>query len=176
VQHERGFLSPYLDAGLHERSVYECPSQPWGSYRAQPSGLSPAQPTSTYGYNGYYLSPPMTPGWNSQIGTQRWKTLADLERPAELFVFADTLLDGTPPRNNALLDPPELFSNGTWTTNDSPTTCFRHGGRCACAVRADGSAGAYRAEPGWIVGQRSFTGSVEMKNAPHYVPDWARWR
>src|SRR5207253_1971779 len=41
VDHARGFLSPYLDAGLLERSVYECPAQPWGSYRAQPASVAP---------------------------------------------------------------------------------------------------------------------------------------
>jgi prepilin-type N-terminal cleavage/methylation domain-containing protein len=175
VRHERGFLSAYLDSGLHAASVYECPAQPWGSYRAQPNGLSPAQPTSTYGYNGYYLSPAATPGWSAQICGQRWKSLSDVERPSDLFVFADTLLDGDPPRNSALLDPPELFAVGAWSMNEFPTTCFRHGG-CACAVHADGSAAAYRAEPGWIIGERSRTGSVGMMNDPHYIPDWSRWR
>ncbi len=176
VEHARGFLSPYLDSGLSLGSVYECPAQPWGTYRAQPAGLSPSQPTSTYGYNGYYLSPAMTPGWNTVIGGQRWKRTSDIERPESLFVFADTLLDGEPPRNCALLDPPELFHGGGWEPNPSPTTCFRHAGASASAARADGSAGVYAAAAGWVITPRSRTGSVGVTNGPHYIPDWTRWR
>jgi prepilin-type N-terminal cleavage/methylation domain-containing protein len=180
VDHSGGFLTPFLDASLGERSVYECPAQPWGTYRAQPMYLSQPQPTSTYGYNGYYLSPPKTPGWNSQIGAQPWKRIDSIERPGELFIFADTLLDASPPRNCALLDPPELFAAGAWIRNDSPTTAFRHaaskGPGAANAARADGSARAHAAQPGWLVSPTARIGSVGDKNGPHYVPDWMRWR
>jgi prepilin-type N-terminal cleavage/methylation domain-containing protein len=182
IDHARGFLFPYLDAPLAERSVCECPCQPWGSYRAQPIAIPPpGSPTSTYGYNGYYLCPPMTPGWNQSIGRQPWKRLGDLERPTDLLVFADTLLPGTPPRNDALLDPPMLFSPGAgWTDHDSPTTCFRHlltrAGGSAAAARADGSARLTRAEPGWLIAPDQRIGSLGRTNDPHYVPDWRRWR
>jgi prepilin-type N-terminal cleavage/methylation domain-containing protein len=180
VAHERGFLMPYLDASLAEHSVLECPAQPWGTYRPQPAGLIPPQPTSTYGYNGYYLCLPSTPGWNLQVQGQRWKTLADIEQPTGLFVFGDTLLDGSPAQNCALLDPPELFASGAWIQNSSPTTAFRHGGRrsigSAAAARADGSAGSYAARPEWLTSPGNRIGSVGMKNDPHYIPDWKRWR
>jgi prepilin-type N-terminal cleavage/methylation domain-containing protein len=178
VDQARGFLTPYLGTGLGEGGVLECPAQPWGTYRAQPAGLTPPRPTSTYGYNGYYLCPPRTPGWSMQIGGQRWKTLADIERPESLFVFADAMLDGTPVRNCALLDPPELFSAGAWSPNSSPTTTFRHGRApgVAAAVRADASAGAYAGRAEWLTSAAGRIGSVGMKNDPHYVPDWTRWR
>jgi prepilin-type N-terminal cleavage/methylation domain-containing protein len=179
VAHERGFLSPYLDAGLHARSVYECPSQPWGSYRAQPAGSAVPVPTSTYGYNGYYLCPPRTPGWWMQTAGQPWKRIADVQQPGELLVFADTLLaGGSIPLNNALLDPPLLFSGGLWVVNPYPTTAFRHGGGhgSAATARADGSARAVRARPEWLVHPRWRIGSVGVGNDPHYVPDWTRWR
>jgi prepilin-type N-terminal cleavage/methylation domain-containing protein len=161
VEHERGYLSPYLDAGLHERSAYECPAQPWGTYRPQPAAVQlPGAPTSTYGYNGYYLCPPMTPGWSSQIGAQPWKRISDIERPTEVLVFADTLLEGNPARNNALLDPPKLYSGGgQWAANPFPTTCFRHG------------RGAGRR--GWVAGgwQRAGgqggAGVAHLTHAPH---------
>lgn len=179
VNHERGFLTPFLDASLHERSVYECPSQPWGTYRPQPMGSTPGAPTSTYGYNGYYLSPPMTPGWSASIGHQPWKRLADVESPSDLFVFADTLLPASRPMNNALLDPPQLFANGAWTINESPTTAFRHAGRAspaAITARADGSARAVRADGGWLTHPDLRIGSAGADPGPHYVPDWTRWR
>jgi prepilin-type N-terminal cleavage/methylation domain-containing protein len=184
VTHERGHLTPYLDSALTERSVYECPNQSWGTYRAQPAAAGPvARPTSTYGYNGYYLCPPATPGWRDQIGSQRWKALADIDRPTELFVFADTLLPGAPPMNNALLDPPMLFSGGAWSPNLSPTTCFRHargrGGGAPGSVataRADGSARAIAAQPGWLIAPRLGIGSAGTTNDPHYIPDWRSWR
>lgn len=182
VIHERGFLSPYLEASLHIRSVYECAAQPWGTYRPQPLGSPPpGVPTSTYGYNGYYLTPPRTPGWSAHI-RQPWKRLTDLSRPSELFNFADTLLPGSPPMlpmNNALLDPPMLFSSGNWVVNESPTTAFRHGGsrnRVVITARGDGSASATAAQSTWLVHPAQGIGSVGVSNGPHYVPDWMRWR
>lgn len=185
VAHERGHIAPYLDASLAERSVYECPAQPWGTYRAQPVAAGPAaRPTTTYGYNGYYLCPAGTPGWRDQIGAQRWKSLADLDRPAELFVFVDTLLPGTPPVNDAILDPPSLFSAGQWTDNPFPNTSFRHARSTtrsvrigsAATARADGSARAVRADPAWLIAPTPGIGSVGTTNDPHYVPDWKSWR
>lgn len=180
VQRDRGYLYPYLEGPLAEGSAYECPSQRWGTYRPQPTSAPlPGVPTSTYGYNGYYLCPPMTPGWNLQIGSQRWKRISDIERPAELLVFADTLLAGSPPRNTPLLDPPRLFSGGSWEHNDSPTTCFRHNGGAvgaAVAVRADGSARTISAQRDWLTTPELRIGSVGPDNGPWYVPDWKRWR
>jgi prepilin-type N-terminal cleavage/methylation domain-containing protein len=180
VDHARGSIAPYLETRPGERSVFECPAQPWGSYKPQPTSFPNAPPTSTYGYNGYYLCPPMTPGWSSTIGEQKWKTIADLERPAELLVFADTLMQGSPPRNNALLDPPMLYQGSSmWSLNPSPTTCFRHGGRpngSAAGARADGSVRAERALPGWLTHTPLRIVSMGTDNDPRYVPDWRRWR
>jgi prepilin-type N-terminal cleavage/methylation domain-containing protein len=178
VDLSRGFIAPYLDAALAERSVLECPAQPWDSYR--PQGAS-RQITSTYGYNGYFLSPAKTPGWGQSIGQRPWRRLADLQRPSELLVFADALLGTTPPRNTALLDPPWLFSGpgGDWSRNPFPTTSFRHGtgGRgAAVSVRADGSATATAAEPDWLTQPALHVGSIGTDNDPHYVPDWRAWR
>jgi prepilin-type N-terminal cleavage/methylation domain-containing protein len=176
VDPSQGPIAPFLDTGTGERSVFECPSQPWGTYRAQPSSMAGAPPTSTYGYNGYYLCPPMTPGWSSTIGLQKWKTLADVERPSELLVFADTLLPSSPPRNCALLDPPMLYQGaGCWEVNPSPTTAFRHS-RAAAGARADGSVRSERAEPSWLTHPGLGVGSIGRSNDPRYVPDWRRWR
>jgi len=180
VDHARGFLSPYLAAGLHERSVYECPAQPWGTYR--PQGPS-KQITSTYGYNGYYLSPARTPGWGAAIGHRPWRRLHEIARPVELAVFADALLPGgrgALPSNTALLDPPMLFeAPGRWRENPSPTSAFRHGGgarRRACAVAAaDAHAAAHPAEPGWLTHPEQGIGSIGGRNDPTYVPDWEDW-
>jgi prepilin-type N-terminal cleavage/methylation domain-containing protein len=167
VDHSRGFLSPYLDASLGPVSVYNCPAQAWGTYRPQGPGGSP---TSTYGYNGYYLSPSKTPGWAFTIGHRPWRRLGDIREPSALFVFADAMLAGSPPRNTALLDPPRLWSGSSWEENFAPTTSFRHA--CAAqAVNADGSARGWRAEGELDRG----VGSVG-DNAPHYVPDAAEWR
>lgn len=178
ITHADGFLAPFLDASLSARSVFECPSQPWGTYRAQPTGFRPEQPTSTYGYNGYYLSPSMTPGWSASIGGQPWKRLSDIDRASDLFVFGDTLLAGSPPRNNALLDPPELWSGGQWSVNPFPTTAFRHGGARQAVVvtaRADGSVRSVRGETSWYTDAKLRIGSVGIRNDPHYVPDRNRW-
>ncbi|MFM9995079.1 MAG: type II secretion system protein [Phycisphaerales bacterium] len=179
VVYEPGFLVPYLAREPGERSAYECPAQPWGSYRAQPiNAAPPGAPTSTYGYNGYALTPRATPGWNATIGYRPWKRLGDVDRPADLFVFADAMLPVTPIRNTALLDPPKLYDGaGGWSINNFPTTAFRHGAGKGAAVagRADGSARAAAAHPEWLVHPGARVGSVGTENDPHYVQDGKRW-
>jgi prepilin-type N-terminal cleavage/methylation domain-containing protein len=178
VDHSRGFIAPYLDAALAKGSVFECPNQPWGTYL--PQGPS-AEPTSTYGYNGYYLSPSKTPGWASTIGGRPWRRLFEIRDPSALFVFADAMLEGSPVRNCALLDPPLLWSGSSWDVNDYPTTSFRHGaktgswGSAAC-VAADASARVWRGQAEWMTAAAVAIGSVGADDAPHYVPDAAEWR
>jgi hypothetical protein len=178
VVHERGFIAPYIGAVLSRRSVFECPNQPWGSY--YPQGYA-AEPTSTYGYNGYYLSPSRTPGWSRSIGSRPWRRLGEIQRPCELFVFADTLVPMDPPRNTALLDPPMLWTSYGWEENQSPTTAFRHGrersGEGVCTIaHADGSVRPYHSRPEWLLYPEIAVGSVGSSNDPNYVPDAADWR
>jgi prepilin-type N-terminal cleavage/methylation domain-containing protein len=179
IDHDSGFLGSYLSASLATRGVYECPAQPWGSYRPQPAGLQTQQPTSTYGYNGYFLAPRSTPGWAAQIAFRPWQRLSTLSSPSQLMVFADALLDA-PARNTALLDPPMLFDSSLgWLPNSAPTTAFRHArprdgsaGK-AHAAHADGSARVHRADPD--APQSGFVGSVSVEPGLAYVPDWATW-
>ncbi len=174
VDYTRGFLWPYLDARLSERSVLECPSQPADEYRAAGAANTV---TSTYGYNGYYLCPPHTPGWAFQIGHRPWMRIASIRDSAAVFAFADTLIDlgGDRPFNCALLDPPLLFSGGNWTRNRNPTTAFRHAD-AAHAVALDGHAERHAAQRNWLTSARWRVGSVGRDNDPHYVPDWRDWR
>ncbi len=173
VDHERGFVWPYLRSLLAPGSVYECPEQPWGSYRPQGAAQSV---TSTYGYNGYYLTPEHTPGFSFQIGHRPWRALTTIQEPSRVFIFADALIDlgGAQPRNSALLDPPMLYDGAGWSINESPTTAFRHSGRTQ-AVHADGHVAAYRFQPDWLVSTAHKIGSVGVENGPHYVPDWRTW-
>ncbi|GJQ28270.1 MAG: hypothetical protein HBSAPP03_01540 [Phycisphaerae bacterium] len=177
IDYARGFIGPYLGGDLSPRSVLECPAQPWGTYR--PQGGFP-QATSTYGYNGYYLTPSKTPGWASAIGHRPWRRLFDLRRPSDLFVFADTLLPVTPVRNCALLDPPQLWNGGAWENNPCPTTAFRHGRArtapgSAMTARADASVRLVAARPEWLTHPREGVGSVGLVNTDHYVPDAQEW-
>jgi len=176
VDHTRGLLTPYIDAALGEGSVYECPSQPWGTYAPQ---TRTNQFTTTYGYNGYYLSPHHTPGWGGSfgpIGRRPSQRLDTIERPTELMVFADTLLPvGRDGRSTALLDPPMLFDgNGSWRTNEAPTTSFRHRATAA-AAHADGSARTHAPDRDAVYIERLDIGSVSAHNADAYVPGWQRW-
>lgn len=178
VDHARGFLAPYVGVVLSARSVYECPAQAWGSYRAQGGANGP---TSTYGYNGYYLSPSKTPGWGGTIGRRAWKRMHEIERPESLLIFADTMLAMSPVRNCALLDPPLLWDGTSWSTNPSPTTSFRHergrnGIGVSAGARADGGVRGVRAKPEWLTHPTASIGSVGVANDPHYVPDAASWR
>lgn len=184
TDYARGFLAPYLDATLAPRSVLECAAQPWESYRPQGGSSSP---TSTYGYNGYFLSPAKTPGWAYSIDHRPWQRLADLRSADSLLVFADTLLasvSGAPPGNTALLDPPMLFTIGSgWRVNDSPTTAFRHGKSRASApgsadaALADGHVRAFTAEASWCTDLSRTVGSIGGADglSIYYVPDSNTW-
>ena len=176
VDYSRGILTPYLSAPAGRDSVFECPAQPWGSYAPQ---TRTGQPTTTYGYNGYYLCPPHTPGWGGawgSIGHRPWQRLDAIARPTELLVFADALLPvGASGRSTSLLDPPLLYDgSGGWRVNEAPTTCFRHAGRAA-AAHADGSVRSREPDRDAVFVERLGVGSVSASNAPHYVPDAAAW-
>lgn len=182
VARDAGFVWPFLQSELKAGSVYECPDQPWGSYT--PQGATRQDVTSTYGYNGYYLSPAHTPGWNFQIGHRPWQVTDRLKAPARLFVFGDTMLPwhgGM--NNNALLDPPWLYQGSRWRLNASPTTRFRHRDRTQM-VHADGHVATYAPRPLVLeeanarlkeLWRTHRIGSVTRANDPHYVPDWRRW-
>lgn len=172
VDGKRGFLAPYLEDTLHERSVFECPAQPWGTYTAQ--GL-PRSVTTTYGYNGYYLCPPKTPGWSTSIDHRPWRRTWEIPAPAELLVFADTLMEADPPQNNALLDPPKVFNrwSGRWQRNSFPTTAFRHR-QTVAVVTADVSGRTIKAELEWLTSPQLDIGSVGLE-PDRYVPDWRDW-
>ncbi|MCA9255146.1 MAG: type II secretion system protein [Phycisphaerales bacterium] len=173
VDHERGFVWPYLQSRLERSGIYECPEQPWGSYL--PQGAAGGV-TSTYGYNGYYLSPEYTPGWGFQIAGRRWQSMSSVRDPSRVFAFGDAAIDlgADTPHNNALLDPPQLFDGGGWQTNSSPTSSFRHRGK-AQFVHVDGHVSGYRAESQWLTSSRFMIGAVGVENGPYYVPDWRDW-
>jgi prepilin-type N-terminal cleavage/methylation domain-containing protein len=169
---EDGPLVRYLDhqAGV-EDGLYECPNQPWGSYVPQ-GGTN--GPTTTYGYNGYYLCPAATPGWAFDIGRRPWQTTDSIREPEKVFVLADTLMSwgGGVVSNNCLLDPPWIYSRGRWRENPSTTLCFRHQGR-ANIYFANGSVAAVT--PTRLLNEEHMIGYVGESNAPHYVPDWEKW-
>ncbi len=172
IDFTRGALWPYLKSETKRSGLYECPSQPWGTYL--PQGLTGAV-TSTYGYNGYFLSPAATPGWSWSIGHRPWVNLDHLPRSSEVFAFADTLLRwGADTRNAVLLDPPWLYQNGIWRRNEFPTTAFRHRGK-AMVAHVDGHVAGHGPGRGQVSAEAPRIGSVGDENAPHYVPDWRDW-
>jgi len=179
IDHTKGFVWPYLKGELKRESVYECPAQRYGSYTLQgkPPGVAegPQWITSTYGYNGYYLSPPKSP-W-LQIQYRPWQKITTVIKPAEVIAFADTLLDRDFALTNiALLDPPWILNNSAteWGINGRPTTCFRHNDR-ANVVFVDGHCGSMKLEGGQYCSPEAKIGSIGKKNAPHYVPDYLQW-
>ncbi len=172
VDHTRGILWPFLGSDLKAGGVYECPEQAWGTY--VPQGAAKAV-TSTYGYNGYYLSPAHTPGWSASIGHRPWPTIETVRHPQFTFAFADTMLHlGSRLVNSALLDPPMLYQGGSWSPNFSPTTAFRHGLRTNVA-HVDGHVSPYAPAAGMSRTLDVTVGSVDEGNDPHYVPDWRDW-
>ncbi|MBL4591469.1 MAG: prepilin-type N-terminal cleavage/methylation domain-containing protein [Phycisphaerales bacterium] len=179
LDHDNGTLAIYLDAQPGDRSIYECPSQPAGTYREQGQFGSF---TSTYGYNAYGLAPPTTGYFD--LAKQRWLRLTDIQRPSAQLVFADTLIafQSDLPTNSALLDPPMLFSaRRGWRTNQSPTTAFRHTRSNsnpfadAIAVRADTSVDHYTHDPDAARNTPFGIGSTSTTNGPEYVQAWKNW-
>lgn len=180
IDHKAGFVWPYLQSELKKNSVYECPAQRYGSYGLQgkPAGEpdSPKWITSTYGYNGYYLSPPQS-CWENDIGDRPWQKITTVKRPDEIFAFADTLIDSSssgPPLNTALLDPPDLYKSGVWEKNLWPTTCFRHHNKTN-VVFVDGHCSPMDSEGAEYTSPKAKIGSVGKSNAPHYIPDYQQW-
>lgn len=182
VDYHAGFVWPYLHSTVGT-GVFECPQQCWGSYI--PQGTSDG-PTSTYGYNGYYLCPPAS-GWEGwSIPPDRpWQSLSSVRGPSEVFVLADTMLDWSTPRgtvvaNNTHLDPGYLFNARTrrWNRQMNPTLCFRHNDRANVAF-VDGHAKSVGLEGGFITSPSlvsgGFVGHCGTSNAPHLVPDWEEW-
>jgi len=184
IDHTKGFFWPYIKSELKKKSLYECPSQPYGSYKLQ--AKHPGQPddpkwiTSTYGYNDYYLSSPCAVRAEVRASGHPWQKMTTVTNPSKVFVFADTLLDwddtGRKPdvSNNALLEPPDLYKGSGWEKNDFPTTCFRHRDKTA-VVFADGHCRLMGLEDGQYSHPVSKIGSVGTTNAPHYVPDYESW-
>ena len=185
IDYTKGFAWPYLKSKLEKKSVYECPTQRYGSYKLQgkPSAAAedPKWITSTYGYNGYYLCPPKS-AWGWIIGHRPWQKTSSVKNPDQVIAFADTLIDHDPTgmnpdiRNTALLDPPYILSNGgtSWTKNGCPTTCFRHNDK-AYAVFVDGHSKPMNSKGAEYTSQRAKIGSVGKSNAPYYIPDYQQW-
>lgn len=173
IDHTKGFTWPYLGSELRDAGVYECPVQPRGSYEVS-QGQS-GTVSSTYGYNGYFLSPAYTPGWAATIQHRPWQSLDTMPEPSRVFAFADTMIDWFGKlKNCALLDPPRTFKKGgAWAPNLAPTTSFRHYGSTN-AVFADGHA-AGRAPRDRLTSPTLLLGSVTAENDPFYVPDWRSW-
>ncbi len=179
-------LFKYIRSPLGEETVYECPDQPWGTYKPQGTN-APDKPTSTYGYNGYYLTPAATPGWGPGIAKRPWQRMESVPQPAQVFLLADTMIYFAAKDelcNDALLDPPFLAqpnwagpSKGTqyrWIPNDNPTTSFRHRGLTNVAS-CDGHVDSFNPEGGRIAAPQYNLGAVGSANNPHYVPDWKDW-
>ena len=166
-----GLLTASLDVEAgHEDTLYDCPMQPWGTY--VPQSVT-GRPTTTYGYNGYYLCPPMS-GWEFAIGRQLRRTQTTVQDAGQVFMFADTMLNwgGGVVGNTCLLDPPWLFDGANWTENEYTTVCFRHSGRanvCFVDGHVDG------VEPTRIYDAQAMTGYAGESNAPYYVPDYKQW-
>ncbi len=181
IDHKLGFVWPYLRSELAPKSVYECPAQPYGSYRLQGMPLGeksdPKWITSTYGYNGYFLCPPQS-GWPNLVNlTGLWQKIISINIPSMVLVFADALIDSTGGiQNNFSLDPPYLYnpSFGNWTKNANPTTCFRHNDKTN-AIFVDGHCEPMTAQGAVYTSRRAKIGSIGGNNTPYYVPNYLQW-
>ncbi|MBS3734217.1 MAG: prepilin-type N-terminal cleavage/methylation domain-containing protein [Phycisphaerae bacterium] len=146
-----------------------CPSMRWGQYVPQ-GGVD--EPTTTYGYNAWCLDPAYWGRRDDEGDPLSRKRAHDLNRPSDLFVFADAAMYWSPAgvpifQNSTSLDPPTL---GSWGANDTPTTHFRHDGR-AGALCADGHAATFDPAGGRMPVPERNLGFVGETNVPHYGQD-----
>jgi prepilin-type N-terminal cleavage/methylation domain-containing protein/prepilin-type processing-associated H-X9-DG protein len=180
IDHKAGIVWSYLRSELGGKSVFECPAQPFGSYKLQGASGSndPKWITSTYGYNGYFLCPSQS-GWRELadfIGL--WQKIINISSPATVLVFADSLIDSDLTggiQNNFSLDPPYKYNyrNG-WEKNQCPTTCFRHNEKTN-AIFVDGHSESMTSKGAKYTSPKAKIGSIGTSNAPYYVPNYRQW-
>ena len=154
--------SPLLEWCDDDPASLWCPSLPWGSY--VPQGHV-SEPTTTYGYNSWYLDP-ASYVWDFSLPPKR---ASEVTGAGELFVFndagtVDTWAGGGVFKNSTHLEPV------TGTFVQTPTTHFRHGGKTN-ALCADGHAATYGLEGGQILDDEHMLGFVGTDNDPHYARD-----
>lgn len=148
--------SPFMEEAGGMLNILWCPSMPWGSYT--PQGWYVGEPTTTYGYNAYYLDP--------SLRGIRTKKLTAVRNPAGLFVFNDSamfwsIMGREILQNSTYLEP----VTGNWV--QQPTSHFRHNGKTN-ALTADGHASPYDTE-GWELDPKNNLGFVGTQNYPHYA-------
>ncbi len=155
--------SPLLD--YINRESLLCPSLRWDNLVPQ-AGI--IEPTTTYGYNAGTLDPNyMTRDGDVDLVVAATKNFA-INKPADLFVFADSGLywapAGTPIfQNSSYLEPP--VPGAGWVV--TPTNHFRHDGR-SNALCADGHARSFKPGPGGLLYPQRNLGFVGTTNDPHY--------
>jgi len=148
--------SPFMQQCEGQLPQLWCPSFKWGSYI--PQGWYVSEPTTTYGYNAYYLDPTLD-------GTSS-RNIENIPEPAKLFVFNDSAMRWRVAgkwifQNSTYLEP----VTGSWV--QTPTSHFRHLGRTN-ALCADGHTQLYDTE-GWSLDTSYNLGFVGTENYPHYV-------
>jgi|SRR5690554_1539801 len=149
-------LSWYMQYLQNDLQSLWCPEMPWGSYT--PQGRYVAEPTTTYGYNAFYL--------DKTLDGENLKKIEAIPRPDQLFVFVDAAMCWSPGgvaifQTSSYLEPVE----GNFV--QQPTTHFRHRD-LTNALCADGHAESFGTE-GWKIDNEHNLGFVGTKNDPHYA-------
>ncbi len=158
--------SPFMKYVGGDLAYLWCPSLKWGEYIPQ-GGVN--EPTTTYGYNSWCLDPVAWGRRDDDGNVMKRKRTADLSKPSQLFVFADSAMYWAPGgvdilQNSTSLDPVKL---GSWGQNTTPTTHFRHDGKTN-VLCADGHSDTYGPEGGPILKPKHNLGFVGDENVPHY--------
>ncbi|MCE5328387.1 MAG: type II secretion system GspH family protein [Planctomycetaceae bacterium] len=160
VNQRASWMYPYWD--FH---CLLCPSMNWKDVVPQ-AGI--IEPTTTYGYNAFFLDGKfMTRVGAPTIEVAR-KTGADIKRPSQLIVYADSALYWAPAsvpifQNSTYLEPPVPGAGGTVT----PTNHFRHSGQCG-VLFASGSTGSLPPGQGMLLNAQRKLGFVSTVNDPYY--------
>ena len=162
-------VSEFLKYCDYNLAYLWCPSLPWGSYEPQSKDRGVSEPTTTYGYNQYCLSPnvPVTVN-GKKVSKQMPIKTEQIVNPANLFVFADSACvdiwsSVSTFKNSTILEP--VFLNGN--PNKTGTTHFRHQGKTD-ALCADGHSQAFGLEGRQMTVPQFNLGFVGTTNSPHY--------
>lgn len=147
--------SPFMSTCDNNLEFFWCPEMKWGDYVPQGSNVS--EPTTTYAYNGRYLSPDLFGGTNT-------RDIGSINKTSEIFVFADAAMCWAPGgvkimQNSTYLEPV------TGSYFQMPTNHFRHSGKTN-ALCADGHAQSYTTEGGKL-NKETMLGFVGTDNS-HY--------
>jgi prepilin-type N-terminal cleavage/methylation domain-containing protein/prepilin-type processing-associated H-X9-DG protein len=163
--------SPFMQHCGNSLEYLWCPDMAWGSY--MPQGTNVEEPTTTYAYNAFCLTPDFLGRKDAKGRPLPRKHAGDLSAPGAMFIFVDSAMYWPAGggrmifQNSTYLEPPQLSAGRGLSPNSTATTHFRHAGKVN-ALCGDGHAAPFEREGGLLRWPDQSLGWVGKTNGPHY--------